>query len=672
MLLIPPGFNIQTKNFAMSRKQPTAETLIQEICSKLCHNAPSRVHNMNSYALRMLSDLGSFPIPNSDESSVLQKIHRDLAAKGRQKDAAEISMLYRKLSANERVQNLWAVLHLMRSLSKEKSGKYANGTLSFRQGVILSSTPVSETLSVPDNTRNKSSTGFSSVKSARFTQSTLPSDVPSMSLGSRLAWTMTPGHSTKHRSKLTNSTQVTPSTVPTNLTRNSTTSLNAKSFVNEGAILREIVIVFQGIETDHIKYSEREKGFRLVPNSSVDGRNIQLIHRLCQLGWLHNKIRKYIDKHAKDLAFGLVGQAFCAALVQELREYYRFLTVIQSQIHEEDQGIGGEERISLCKLFDSVAEPMERLQWICMLVDNCRDKKGGALASTVHAFMQTGCVNMRLLTKRLLVIVTQPIFFILSRWIYHGELQDTFHEFFVAMDPMVSSERLWYDKYHLRQSMVPSFINEAQARKILLVGKSLNFLRLVCHDRTEIKIKNKQEFQLPEDAYLDSSLNFGNELQERVDEAYLATSRCLLDVLNRRYKLMTHLSAIRKFLLLGQGDFVRHLLDLVHDDLAKPANQLYRHNLNGLVETALRATNAQFEDQDVQTRLDIRLLEINPGDTGWDVFSLDYHVDQPLNTVVTPEIMLFYLRIFNFLWRARRMEHNLAQIWTDTMEQSDR
>lgn len=34
--------------------------------------------------------------------------------------------------------------------------------------------------------------------------------------------------------------------------------------------------------------------------------------------------------------------------------------------------------------------------------------------------------------------------------------------------------------------MIPSFIKMEQAEKILLVGKSINFLRLVCQDRTKL------------------------------------------------------------------------------------------------------------------------------------------------------------------------------------------
>ena len=70
-------------------------------------------------------------------------------------------------------------------------------------------------------------------------------------------------------------------------------------------------------------------------------------------------------------------------------------------------------------------------------------------------------------------------------------------------------------------------------------------------------------------------------------------------------------------------------------ELTKPATSLYLHNLTGTLETAIRATNAQFEDPDILKRLDVQKLELSPGDHGWDVFSLQYHVDGPISTVCT-------------------------------------
>jgi len=61
----------------------------------------------------------------------------------------------------------------------------------------------------------------------------------------------------------------------------------------------------------------------------------------------------------------------------------------------------------------------------------------------------------------------------------------------VAADVSIGNDRLWFDKYRMRSEMIPSFIKFEQAEKILLVGKSINFLRLVCRDRTDIPINDK-------------------------------------------------------------------------------------------------------------------------------------------------------------------------------------
>ena len=113
----------------------------------------------------------------------------------------------------------------------------------------------------------------------------------------------------------------------------------------------------------------------------------------------------------------------------------------------------------------------------------------------------------------------------------------------------------------------------------------------------------------------------------------------------RRYKLMDHVSAMRKYLLLGQGDLIRYLLELLDEELNQPAANLYPHNLAGILESAIRATNTQFEDPDILERLDVRLLDVQPGDTGWDVFSLDYKVQGPIGKNYTILISRYWIEI---------------------------
>lgn len=158
--------------------------------------------------------------------------------------------------------------------------------------------------------------------------------------------------------------------------------------------------------------------------------------------------------------------------------------------------------------------------------------------------------------------------------------------------------------------MIPSFITMDQSRKVLLIGKSINFLHQVCHDQTPTTkmIAVTKSAESPQDA-ADLFTDLENAFQGKIDAAYFETSKYLLDVLNKKYSLLDHMQAMRRYLLLGQGDFIRHLMDLLKPELVRPATTLYQHNLTGILETAVRATNAQFDSPEILRRLDVRLLE---------------------------------------------------------------
>jgi gamma-tubulin complex component 3 len=61
-------------------------------------------------------------------------------------------------------------------------------------------------------------------------------------------------------------------------------------------------------------------------------------------------------------------------------------------------------------------------------------------------------------------------------------------------------------------------------------------------------------------------------------------------------------------------------------------------------------------------RLDIKLLESSPGEKGWEIFMLDYRVNDSsvLRTIFSEEIMNDYIKFFNFLWRLKKVEHSLS------------
>lgn len=149
--------------------------------------------------------------------------------------------------------------------------------------------------------------------------------------------------------------------------------------VSEAALLREIIYIFQGIEGKVIKLDQSNDAYRIDSKLGVPRAVRDLVNKLAELGWLFRKIRKYLDAHAGDKAMGLVGQSFCAALQQELTEYYRLLAVLEGQHQVGDAGFVGEgPSLTLRRLMVWTYDPLMRLRTLAALVDAC---KGEAVSS---------------------------------------------------------------------------------------------------------------------------------------------------------------------------------------------------------------------------------------------------------------------------------------------------
>lgn len=169
--------------------------------------------------------------------------------------------------------------------------------------------------------------------------------------------------------------------------------------------------------------------------------------------------------------------------------------------------------------------------------------------------------------------------------------------------------------------------------------------------------------------------------------------RHVVSLMLEKFSLMRHFGALMRYLLLGQvracllwwvgewsdwlaaphtrvqGEFFQCLMDLLVPELGKPATKIYRHKLVSALEMAIRASNAQYEPAEVTTshatlsrcahtvstlyvfctqvlkRLDVHMYEASPEDTGWDVFSLNYHVSSPVNVVISPTATKRYLKV---------------------------
>jgi len=133
--------------------------------------------------------------------------------------------------------------------------------------------------------------------------------------------------------------------------------------------------------------------------------------------------------------------------------------------------------LNLRKLYLWIQEPMERMKWLAIIVDSIQGLKGGALISSINSYVLHGSPGTKILLSKLLKEVSAPILTMIKTWMIEGELNDPFEEFFVKMDAEVQDQFIWTNKYHLKHSMIPSFLTNDLARKILLTGKAVNFIK---------------------------------------------------------------------------------------------------------------------------------------------------------------------------------------------------
>lgn len=131
-----------------------------------------------------------------------------------------------------------------------------------------------------------------------------------------------------------------------------------------------------------------------------------------------------------------------------------------SQFNRYRSTENGSGQLTLLQIEMLMCEPTLRLQWLAQIAEACQEQKGGALASTIFSLKNNGNIKKKAIVHNLLVAVCTPLQYMLEKWLIEGEINDPHAEFFVEVLPEVATDRLWNDKYRVRESMLPCFISE--------------------------------------------------------------------------------------------------------------------------------------------------------------------------------------------------------------------
>ncbi|GMH41519.1 hypothetical protein BSKO_09429 [Bryopsis sp. KO-2023] len=464
------------------------------------------------------------------------------------------------------------------------------------------------------------------------------------------------------------------------------------SEAKEPLLVRDILYICQGIDGTYIKFKRNLvsgcEEFSISKEAGVRPVTKKLILQLCELGWLFQRVQVFVQSRSV-YEGGSVRQAFCYAVNKELRDYYRLMAVLETQSvqplptafpsQKSSQTDGGEmlttestenrsssnaPYLSLRRLAVWLAEPMRRMRILAFIIDQTEKQHGGELAGGIYARTQTGDPFAKEFVMRILRRVSVPLFKMIKRWVFEGELADTNGEFFIKEAKLKKAEDrevdMWREGYSINIAMLPAFVSPTLADKILRAGKSINFLREYCGDMEWV-----QEQAAAAQDSADESMTYGHmeSLQQLVDEASSLVDQRLIEIMFKKFHFVVHCTAVKRFLLLGQGDFVQSLMDFIKPELDKDSVKVSEIQLAGHLRAAIHASSAKYDDDEVLDRLHARKSKGFGLQRGWDVFSLEYRVNQPLSTVFTPKNMSSYLRVFRLLWKLKHAEQTLNKVW---------
>ncbi|CAN0413486.1 unnamed protein product, partial [Ectocarpus sp. 12 AP-2014] len=413
--------------------------------------------------------------------------------------------------------------------------------------------------------------------------------------------------------------------------------------VTERTLLKGILYAFQGIDSQYIKYCEEESGYVLDPRLRLGLKQRAMVTEMLEMGWLFTTVVRYnqsVDAGSAGVGPGRIQQAFVFSLKEDLTEYYRLIAVLGAQLNLESEGggvgAGGTEGLTLQRLFVWVKDPMKRLNVMATLVAAAAQLKGGALASCLHTHVDHGDPFVRGLVQRTMVRACESLFLMVKLWMFEGELVDHHNEFFVQERKLatVLKETLWHDRYHLDLCLLPKFIDQEVAVKILTIGKAINFLRRLCGDSEWIM------GPMAKATAQATRLEYGNttSLRAVVESCSALTNARLVHLMLGPYRLKSHLRVLKKFLLHGQGDLMLTLIEVLGPELDKKATVIYRHNVMGIVEGVIKTSAILQDEAEDVARIGVKIFGGSESDTGWDVFSLEYDVGAPISTVVTKEV----------------------------------
>ncbi|KAG4938596.1 hypothetical protein JHK82_044388 [Glycine max] len=449
--------------------------------------------------------------------------------------------------------------------------------------------------------------------------------------------------------------------------------------MNGSMILKELIVIddvlssMTGIEGRYILIKAvrgKNDDIAFLVDPSMDLALQELAKRIFPLCKSFLLISQFVESRSQ-FQSGLVNHAFSAALRALLLDYQAMVSQLEHQFR-----LG---RLSLQGLWFYCQPMMRSMQALSTVIQKAsvNNISGSAVLNLLQsqAKAMAGDNAVRMMLEKMTQCASSAYMSILERWVYEGIIDDPYGEFFIAEDKSLQKESLtqdyeakyWRQRYSLKDG-IPSFL-ENIAGTILTTGKYLNVMRECGHN---VQVPPSENSKL-------MSFGSNHHYLECIKAAYNFASGELLNLIKEKvslnidkYDLTGRLRSIKHYLLLDQGDFLVHFMDIARDELAKKPDEVSVEKLQSLLDLALRTTAAAADPFHEGLTCVVAITLRNSGDndleepvsiTSLETFSLSYKVHWPLSIVLSRKALTKYQLLFRFLFHCKHVDRQLCGAW---------
>lgn len=361
-------------------------------------------------------------------------------------------------------------------------------------------------------------------------------------------------------------------------------------------------------------------------NQSLSG----VLHRLLEPALLFRDITQRIELEKHHCR---IKAAFFAELQTRLQLYVKSVNLVTQRVTTCNQ--------VLLELYDDII----KLRFFHFLLEKSSEDH---FLTLLFSLQSHGDKMLAQLSRLFFLKAVQPFVDAMVDWVLKGEVNS---DFFVEGE-----------KFKFVPSKLPSFISLPLGEKIYQIGKCVRCLWHECRKLDWCDVYFKKYSSLV-DSWRFKGCDFQHLLAELIDVQYAEVVNYCHSVIFSEYSLMAHLRNLHKFLLMQQGDLIDGIICKGYTSLNEPSRKLTSHELTSILQDAISHSSVAPCDN-----LDARVLEFDHGTIGWDVFTLDYRLPHQLEVALNNEqqnCSKEYLRMFNFLFKIRRIGYMLDVAWQD-------